>query len=534
MTFLFLQFQKEFMIRKYLFGLLLLGFIGCGTTKRQIQLQKRKIEVKDLQKDIDFVEKKLKKMHPDLYWYITEEAFDNKFDSLRSVVTYPMTANEFYLKLSPVLASVRQAHMGISPMQPVADVTKEQKKRYKNSKGPFSQFGFYWENRKLYISKDNTTDKRLHIGSEIVEINGVAPVKIYEKYRPCITSDGYNETFIDKRFNRNLQSFFNIEFGILDSLHLKVKCSDSISQVKLYRIFKDQEVKKVAIDKTEKKAIIPDSIKKIEKDKRLYGYDELKKNLSKKLSYPIKNDSSVALLRIRDFSNGKITKSYQQIFSELKNNNVQTLILDLRGNLGGRIKDVEELYSYLTKEEQYVFTKPAHVTSSFKLPFYVAKGNSIAHYALFSLFYIPQTVYLWSKTYKQGDKDFYKIDASKLKKRKENAFSGKLFVLIDGNTFSASSIISSNLKGSKRAIFVGEETGGAYNGTVAGRMPRLTLPNSKLKWVMGVMTIKPDYQSEIEGRGVFPDKEIVPTVEQVIAEEDVVKDWVLKNINYPN
>jgi C-terminal processing protease CtpA/Prc len=38
--------------------------------------------------------------------------------------------------------------------------------------------------------------------------------------------------------------------------------------------------------------------------------------------------------------------------------------------------------------------------------------------------------------------------------------------MINGGSFSASSLISSNLK-LQRVTFVGEETGGAFNGTVA-------------------------------------------------------------------
>jgi C-terminal processing protease CtpA/Prc len=41
----------------------------------------------------------------------------------------------------------------------------------------------------------------------------------------------------------------------------------------------------------------------------------------------------------------------------------------------------------------------------------------------------------------------------------------KIYVMINGGSFSASSLISSNLK-TPKVTFVGEETGGAFNGTV--------------------------------------------------------------------
>jgi hypothetical protein len=58
---------------------------------------------------------------------------------------------------------------------------------------------------------------------------------------------------------------------------------------------------------------------------------------------------------------------------------------------------------------------------------------------------------------------------------------------------------------------VGEETGGAFNGTVKGFMPVVELPHSELK--NRLMMMAPHHKTEIKGRGIFPDKEIIPTLE---------------------
>lgn len=65
-------------------------------------------------------------------------------------------------------------------------------------------------------------------------------------------------------------------------------------------------------------------------------------------------------------------------------------------------------------------------------------------------------------------------------------FNGEVYVLINGGSFSATTLLAANLKSSGRAVFVGEETGGAYNGCVAGSLPVYTTPNSKLPFRMGV------------------------------------------------
>lgn len=134
-------------------------------------------------------------------------------------------------------------------------------------------------------------------------------------------------------------------------------------------------------------------------------------------------------------------------------------------------------------------------------------------------------------TKKDENGNFYiKNKESKIAEPKPNKFDGTLYVLINGRSFSASCILSSNLKGSKRAFFVGEETGGTYNGTVAGTMPILTLPNSKLPFRIGLQDIRPYHKTEEFGRGIMPDKEIIPTIEQIENNEDPEMDWILQDI----
>jgi hypothetical protein len=57
-----------------------------------------------------------------------------------------------------------------------------------------------------------------------------------------------------------------------------------------------------------------------------------------------------------------------------------------------------------------------------------------------------------------------------------------------------------------------EKKRGAFNGTVAGFMPVVELPHSELKIRIGLMMMAPHHKTEIKGRGIFPDKEIIPTL----------------------
>ena len=105
-----------------------------------------------------------------------------------------------------------------------------------------------------------------------------------------------------------------------------------------------------------------------------------------------------------------------------------------------------------------------------------------------------------------------------------------MYVLINGNSFSASSLISTHLKATKRAVFVGEETGGAYNGTVAGIYKIYELPNSKLKIRMGLMHVDTPYKQTPDGYGVKPDVVVTPSLEDLILKKDTELQWILNDI----
>jgi C-terminal processing protease CtpA/Prc len=91
-------------------------------------------------------------------------------------------------------------------------------------------------------------------------------------------------------------------------------------------------------------------------------------------------------------------------------------------------------------------------------------------------------------------------------------------------------LLAATLKANKEVTFVGDETGGGFNSTVAGVLPILTLPNSKLPWRLGLMDIKTTNQTDVFGHGIFPDKEIIPTLQDKIDNKDPEMEWILNDI----
>lgn len=512
----------------FLLAVLSLLFAQCTSIKRNNKHLNDLISEKNLKSDVDFVYKKLQKLHPNLYWYISKEDLDFKFDSLKTTIKNPMTSFDFYKKLSPVIANVRQGHMFVSPPEKLL-TKKETKALIKKGTGPFSQFDFELFNDKLYVVKNKSYDKSIKIGTEVVAINDKKPTDLFKQYDKLFTSDGFNQTYKRNASYRKFSKFYTFENGILDSVRYDFKYNDSIKTVSIKRkvvdstetIKKEIKKKRNAFDKAKKKAE--------DKDKSTYGYVALTKNYNRNLKF-IEKDSSIAVMKIRGFMEGNFKTFYEESFSKIEDYKSKTLIIDLRDNGGGRLNEISNLYSYLS-DSTFVFVDESEVvakTSLFHADYF--KGGSLAIKALKVVFSPLFYGYAFFSVHKNENGKYYHATNTKPHKVSHDAFKGKVYVLINGGSFSASSIISSNLKGSKRATFVGEETGGAYNGTVAGNMPIVKLPKSNIKVRVGLKLIAPHYKTDIKGRGIFPDVPITPTLEDRIKGNDPEMNWVLNDI----
>lgn len=503
-----------------IFGTLFL--FSCQSTKKFNQQLGQTIAVEKLQKDVDYSYKKLKQLHPKLYWYISKEKLDFKFDSLKKLIQQPMTGLAFYKELSQVVKSVGQGHLSVTPSLPRFN-KKEKQALDKKGKSPFSQFDFEYLDNKFIITK-NRSRYKIQAHTEVVSINSEKPSDLISLFSKRMASDGFNKTFFKRYLGKYFGTFFTYEKGMIqDSLHLllKLEGKDSLFVVKRDTFGSNANKNKLKLSKKEKK----DKAKFNSK----FGYNKDSKTFNRALNF-VNNDSITAIMSIKGFSNGSSHEFYEDAFHILSVANTKNLILDLRDNPGGRLAEITDLYSYLV-QQPYVFIDDYEVVSKtsflhlnyFKGSGYVTKFLKLLGAPIFyPLFYF--------KTQKLENKVILSNSYSKLRQPKSSNFKGKIYVLINGGSFSASSIISSNLKSTQRAFFVGEETGGAYNGTVAAQMPLVQLPSSKVNLRIGLALVSASGKTNIEGRGIFPDKEILPTLEDRKNNIDPELNWILEDI----
>tara|TARA_R110000868_G_scaffold57476_7_gene177446 strand:+ start:5634 stop:7190 length:1557 start_codon:yes stop_codon:yes gene_type:complete len=515
---------------KKLFALVFVSlfFVQCASIKKHNSHLNDLISAKDLKLDVDFTYKKLQQLHPDLYEYISKKELDSKFDSLKTTIRKPMTSLVFYKKLSPVVASIKQGHTFVyAPTKLMSK--KETKAITKKGTGPFSQFDFDFINDKLYVIKNKSYNKTIKPGTEVMSVNSVKPIDLIKEYNAYYSSDGYNTTLKERYSGKRFSSYFTIENGLKDSLNYVFKINDSIKKITILRHKDDSTSNSIKKNKSKKIAFNSAKRKVIRKKKRVNGYNKTENIFNRNLRF-VEKDSSIAILKINSFKLGNFRTFYKESFNKIAGYKSKTLILDLRDNGGGRLNEIVDLYTYLA-DSAFVFIDESEVVSKSSLLKGAYFNEGTFAEKIIKTIYSPLLYsYLFFTVHKGANEKNYYATQTRLHQINKDAFKGKIYVLINGGSFSASSIISSNLKGAKRATFVGQETGGGYNGTVAGFMPKIKLPKSNIKIRIGLMLFAPHYKTAKHGHGIFPDQEITPTLQNKIEETDVELNWVLKHV----
>ena len=204
----------------------------------------------------------------------------------------------------------------------------------------------------------------------------------------------------------------------------------------------------------------------------------------------LEHSEDYAYMRIRTFSNQSLhgngydyERFLAESFNELKTKGTKNLILDLRGNGGGKDDYGALLVSYLAKEPYGYFDR-IEVTQNYP-------GNA-----------------------KRIGENYHITTHNGLSiwQPSEDRFDGKVYVLIDGFSFSTCADVATVLHHHGWATFIGEETGGGYDGNTSGHSKTITLPNSGITvnvpmWMYTTANVGHEYPA----RGVIPDYEIEQT-----------------------
>jgi C-terminal processing protease CtpA/Prc len=246
-----------------------------------------------------------------------------------------------------------------------------------------------------------------------------------------------------------------------------------------------------------------------------------------KLDWPAKNlslrylkDAEIAQIRIRGFGGNDYPQGIEDTFKTLRDKGTKALILDLRANGGGNDMYGALLVSYLTDKPFRYFDhiNIKTIEPSFKQHAqWPADATGRLREGVTAN---PAGGYLVTAKLHQGVAE---------QPPGKYPFLGRVFVLIDGGTFSTAADFCAVTHHLKRATFVGEETGGGYYGNNSGVMPRVTLPHSKFQVRLPMYeywNAVPGYDGE--RRGTRPDHAVETRTANLLRGADGQLDLALK------
>ena len=458
-------------------GIFICQFLGFSQTSSYDE--NHLFSPSELRDDFHYFRNKLEKTDPGLNLYTTMNVWNAFCDSLSDLLNKPMTEKDFYNILCLLNTKLRDGHIHIFP--------GEMAMTHFNKQSRFLPFRIVINGEKLWVIENNSGDKRIGPGNEILSINGKSANAIIDDLMTRQIRDGQNDTYPRWILNTYFKEYYGFHFGHPDHF--------------LIRYSADRKSGRSVVIK----ALTKDSIRFYQALQHTGNTNRQSDSLG--ISLDCDETNSTALLTIKTFDiellNSKYHQQYDQTlrdnFSLIRKKEIKRLIIDLRNNQGGDVEVGGLLISFLSRQ-----------------PFKMLN----AYYKLDTL---------------QNNQFGQMIQPAKgaymgIHQPEPNAFMGKLYVLINGGSFSNSGIVSSALRRMHRAIFLGEETGGNKD-ILCGDPESYTLPHTQIEVEVPTLIYEITHKSLNTGHGTMPDHRIIPSVNSMVRQQDEVLDYVNELIN---
>lgn len=451
-----------------------------------------------LVEDFQIARQALEEGHSGIYRYTSKADMDRVFDAALKSIDRPMDAFEFYRVMAPVTAAIKCGHTSVS----LPDAVRKEL----NTSALLLPLRVKVMNKRAYVLRDfsdltNPAGQSTLAGKEIQSINGIAASRIIKTMLAAVGADGDVQTsrearISDSRFLANLISLL----GLKSPYDLVVSDPGSRQQ------------QKVRVNGIE----LP---KMGEASKARYPQDDASGPAA---ALKFADEGKIAQMRIAGFGGfvdaekkKGIRKFYKESFEEIQAKGSKSLIIDLRGNGGGEDELGQLLVSYLIDKPFKYYDDLIINAMTFSFGKYTSSNPKI-----------PEGL-----VEKRADGKVHAIGHPNwgTKQPSQPHFAGKVFILIDGGSFSTTSEFLSQAHFHKLATFIGEESAGGYYGNSSGFMPLVVLPNTKLGVRVPLMT----YYMAVSGykqasHGVVPNYPVERTIADLIAGKDKGMELALK------
>jgi hypothetical protein len=479
------------MIKKFFFPLLttFLFCTGCAVSNKNYNPNK-KYSRQQLQEDFSLLRNILEKKHPALYWYTPKDSMNFYFDSCYNAIADSMTELQFgWQVLAPLTHTIHCGHTSFS-------MSKHWNKYISDKITPsFPLFLKVMGDTMVVTGNLNRKDSVIKKGTLINSINGIRNHEMIRQMFQYLPLDGYSDNVNYVRISGNFPYYHRNIFGIYKNYRVGYTDSSGNEKTILLPMFNP------VIDtffRRRKPPMEPKPPRKQLNKERRESYRSIE----------IDSTINTAVITLNTFSNGggrHLRSFMRRSFKKIRKQRVNNLVLDLRSNGGGDINMSALLTKYLRNTPFKVVDTAYALSKSFG-PYtrYIHQG------------WLSNIGLLFISTKKKdGYTHFGYWERHWFQPKTKNHFDGKTYVLINGPSFSATTIFCNAVKGQSNITLAGEETGGGWYGNSGLLIPDITLPNTKLKVRLPFFKIVQFNHTIKNGRGVPPDLFIAPTVDGV-------------------
>jgi C-terminal processing protease CtpA/Prc len=204
----------------------------------------------------------------------------------------------------------------------------------------------------------------------------------------------------------------------------------------------------------------------------------------------------------------------QKTFRELADKKVAGLIIDVRGNGGGRDEFGRLLFAHFMDEPFLYYKALERKRDKYDLVKYIGGGGESTGAGA-----LRKNARGWYDVLDHPNVGIMKPETPR--------FMGRTAILVDGLSFSTTGESTSLFHYHKKAVFVGEECGAGYYGNTSGGMVLVTLPKTRLQVIVPLTLYTLAVDGYPKDRGIVPDYPVTPTIEDLLAGRDVVMEKAL-------
>ncbi|WP_347220140.1 S41 family peptidase [Chryseobacterium sp.] len=380
----------------------------------QIGISGQKLSKKDVEDDLAYLYHSLQEAHYNLYAYKNKSSYDSLYQSLKSEIKDSMSMLETISTYQNLVSFADTGHCEI-------DFPAGSYIEYAKTGGTVFPIELAFENKKTFIRKNFSTNHQVGNGDQLISIDGIPIDDVLKEISPLISA----ERLYFKHSKIEFWSFPRLwfqKYGEKESWNLKIQTKNNLiinTQVRAITVMEYEEKRNGEI---------------VDPKKSLKFYKNTAYLNPGSLSSPTSDQLNL------------FKKYIDSSFEKIKEKQSFNLIIDLRNNPGGDNDCSDYLISYFAKKPFKWYSKFSVKTSK------ILKEHTRK---------VTDTTNSFSQTILNGrDGDILPIEFPfYVPVQKSKKFRGKVFILINRQTYSMAAVSAALIQDYKFGTLVGEETG---------------------------------------------------------------------------